>query len=144
MEKRAAAGWPAHDIDTEPSTRIAIDVALGLKASERERRWAPAVEAQGWSRASTDRVHQRDIAVHLLDAGRRHVDVVDEAPLVHPGQPLSTSARYAAASRSSSSSDGVSISITKIQPSPYGSWFSFSGAWSSAALASTTLPDTGA
>src|SRR5581483_206186 len=58
------------------------------------------------------------------------------------GQP--TRAEYAAASSRPSTSDASLISMTKIQPSPYGSSLSFCGASVSSALTSTTVPDSGA
>ena len=141
VEQRPAARRPAYHLDAEPAARVDVDVVVGLEATERQRGRDPAVEPQHRRRAVRDRVEQREIGRHLRGRVETAVEVVDEAPV--GAQDSSVRRRYAAASRSDSSSAGSDISTTNIQPSPYGSEFTCSGVSSSARFVSTTRPDTG-
>ena len=141
MQQRAAARRPAYHLDAQPAARVDVDVVVGLEATERQRGRYPPVQPQRRLRAVRDRVEQREVGRHLPGRVETAVEIVDQAPV--GAQDSSVRRRYAAASRSDSSSAGSDISTTNIQPSPYGSGFTSSGVSVSAGFVSATRPDTG-
>ena len=142
VQQRSSAGRTPNHRDPESPASIAVDLAVGLEPSERQRRRFPPIAAQRRTRTAGDLREQRRVRLHLLLRSHGATDLVEETP-ARDRYSSSTSLRYEAASRSPSSSAVSDISTAKIHPVPYGSWLISSGASFSAGLTSTTTPLSG-